>query len=406
MKLRRISSLFLLASVLILSDLCCGQQLSPFAPAIPDWAVGPAKPVSLLLGFDVDPSLNRMSYNKFYDCDVDSFFPQAPCRYKTLMWTRSGDSVRLAVSLPIVACPRKRGFLYAGFAGYSRTPRPTKPDDWCDKDCPPSFADCSDVWQTANAAHIQQAMDGTQRWLASGDCGDTDKYDSNITDDSRISFITPEVLAVERVKAVITGGATYFTATEYDYESRLDTGSDLRLSDLLPPATINRVFRQSFQQQEFTPFRGEWEDLEKFDFAKRAGFTFVDVGGAIHLIGLHQAVGNAERTFLATLDLGVAPASLVKHADSGLDFSRVQKIDSKAVAVFTSPDRATIFVLTAERMIAIDTRSKRELFNVPHGLRFNKVIMAEWAEGKNTERWEKQLNSVASHIPPSISCPH
>jgi hypothetical protein len=399
--------LSVLVVVFIPAVLSLGQQPSPFAAAIPDWQVTSAKPVSLLLAFDTDSSLNRMGYNKFYDHDVAEFFPQSQCRYQTLMWTRSADSVRLAASLPIVACPRKRGFLYAGFAGYSKAPHPGKPEEWCGQHCPPAFADCSDVWQASNAQEIGQAIADRQLKLASGTCGTTDKDGSNITEDWRISFVTPRVLAQQSFTAAITGGAAYFRAAEDDFESNPETGSVMHLSGLIPANTVNRVFRSYFHQHDLNVTWGMPEEyLDQLDFAQYAGFTLEDVGGAIHLIGLHSAAGNGDREFLSNVDLGLAPSSLVSYPDSGLDFSRFKQIDPQTMAVFTSPDRGTVFVLTASRIIVLDVRTKHELFNSSHDLRFNKIIMAEWAEGENTARWETQLNSVISQIPKPLFCRH
>ena len=385
-----------LLAILLLSAVCLGQQTSRFAPAVPDWSVGESKPVSLLLAFDTDTSLNRMGYRKFYDCNVGEFFPQYQCRYQTVMWTRSGDSVRLAVSLPIVACPTKRGFLYAGFAGFSKPPDAATVKNPHYPDFVPEFVDCGDVWQTHDPTQIKQSIADLKRKLAAGRCGEAAKGNSNRTEDWRISFITPKALALEGFEAEITGDAAYFNATEYDREYSLDTESDMGLADVLPQTTINRAFWREFRQRELKPSWGGDGPLNEYDFAEYAGFTFIDAGSAIRLIGLHFAAGNAERTFLATVDLGVAPASLVNYADFGLDFAQFKKIDPKTLVVFSSPDKATIFVLTMDRMIAIDTKSRRELFNAEHGLEFNKIIMAEWAEGANTTRWETQLNAVAA----------
>lgn len=195
---RHCSTLFLV--LLISTVLCAGQQRSRFAAAIPDWKVGRARSVSLLLAFDTDPSLNRMSYNKLYDCDVNKFFPQSQCRYRTVMWTRAGDSVALTVNLPIVASPTSQGFFYAGFAGYSELPRPTEPEWWCDKDCPPSFVDCGDIWQTTDPTLVGEAIARLKRQLATGRCGKAAKDNANITLDWRISFITPKVLAKEGLR--------------------------------------------------------------------------------------------------------------------------------------------------------------------------------------------------------------
>lgn len=395
-----------LLAILLLSAMCLAQQTSRFAPAIPDWRVGEPRPVSLLLAFDTDTSLNRMGYRKFYDCNVGEFFPQYQCRYQTVMWTRSADSVRLTVNLPIVACPRKRGFLYAGFAGYSKPPDPKTLGHSPNGDFVPEFVDCSDVWQTYDPTQIKEAIADLRSKLSAGRCGEAARSNSNRTEDWRVSFITPKVLALEGFEAEITGGITYFTATEFDREYSLDTESDLGLANVLPKTTINRAFWREFRQRELKPSWDGDGPLNEYDFAEHAGFTFIDAGGATHLIGLHFAAGNAERTFLETIDLGVAPALLVNYADSGLDFSQFKKIDPKALVVFRSPDKATIFVLTTERMIAVDTRSKRELFNSEHRLKFNKIIMAEWAEGDNTARWEAQLNAVAAQLPSSLGCQH
>src|SRR5215469_15440944 len=99
------------------SQQSAGTQPSRFAPAIPPLPVTGSQPVALLLAFDTDQSLNSQGYEKFYDHDVKEFGPVS-CQYRTLMWTRSGDQVRVAADLPLVACPTKNGFTYTGVAGH------------------------------------------------------------------------------------------------------------------------------------------------------------------------------------------------------------------------------------------------------------------------------------------------
>ena len=93
MKLRRV---FLLIVLVVLvagawSRQPSDSQISRFAPAIPPMTVTKSQPVALLLAFDTDQSLDRAGYEKFYDHDVSEFHPVS-CQYRTLMWTRSGDS--------------------------------------------------------------------------------------------------------------------------------------------------------------------------------------------------------------------------------------------------------------------------------------------------------------------------
>ena len=383
--------------------------LSVFAPAIPPMQPDKSQPVALLLAFDTDVSLNNQSYQKFYDHDVKEFGPVS-CQYRTLMWTRSGDSVRVTADLPLVACPTKTRFLYAGVAGHFQPPKkPTQSrtdgDNSNDQDIP-NFFDCLGVWMAFDSASIPREMARVQHRLAAGVCGQkTDDPDTgNLTDHERISFVTPSMLSVRGYTSEITGGAAYFNASESHREMRLEHLESMRLTDLVPAATVNQVFRREFTKQEWVPEWGGDVDVETYDFAKDAGFTLENHAGATYLVGLHEAAGNAERKFLAEADFGIAPPSLAPYADSGLDFKKFKQIDPKVITMFTSPDRSTIFVLTNDRMIVIDSQSRKELLNVEHKLKFNKIVMTEWALGANAARWEVELKSAATHAPPSL-CP-
>ncbi|HEY6350498.1 MAG TPA: hypothetical protein VI636_13915 [Candidatus Angelobacter sp.] len=384
-----------------------GGQLSKFAPAIPPLTVTKSQPVALLLAFDTDQSLNREGYAKFYDHDVKEF-GEVSCQYRTLMWTRSGDSVSISADLPLVACPTKTGFTYAGVAGHFQPPAPASKKAAADGDDEnlPHFFDCLGVWRTNDPARISAEISHLQQRLAAPACGEKidDPDTGNLTQHERISFITPNLLSLRGYTSEITGGAALFTATDEQREYGLDDGKTIKLTDLVPAATVNSVFRREFTKQGWVPKWSGGVDIEKYNFAKDAAFTLKNYGGATHLMGLHIAAGNAEREFLAEADFGVAPRSVALYADSGLDFKKFKQIDPKTITMFTSPDRATIFVLTNNSMIVIDSQSKKELFNLPHKLKFNKVVMAEWALGANTARWESELKSAAAQAPASL-CP-
>jgi len=307
-----------------------------------------------------------------------------------------------------VACPTKSGFTYAGVAGHFQPPatKSKKPADDSDEENLPHFYDCMGVWRTNDPAQIAAEISRLEQSLSAPACGQkTDDPDTaNLTQHERISFITPNVLSLRGYTAEITGGAALFTATDQHREYRLDNGKTINLTDLVPAATVNSIFRREFTKERWVP---EWSariDVKQYNFAEDAGFTLENHGGVTHLTGLHIAAGNAEREFLAEADFGVAPRSIAPYADSGLDFKKFKHIDPTTITMFTSPDHSTIFVLTRTNMIVIDSQTRKELLNVPHKLTFNKVVMAEWALGANTAKWESELKTAADQAPGSL-CP-
>jgi len=59
---------------------------------------------------------------------------------------------------------------------------------------------------------------------------------------------------------------------------------------------------------------------------------------------------------------------------------------------------------TPDRMVGIDSQTGKELLNVEHKMKFNQIVMVEWALGANATRWESELKSAAAQAPASL-CP-
>lgn len=371
-------------------------------------------PSGLLLGFDTDNSDDAQSYAQFYD--NFSKMPEKKATNKTRLFVRDGDKVEIAAKLDLIASPQKSGWLYLGQARYFE-PRPRdKNEDLDSREEKGEFKnfgfDYSRVWVTDNISRVEEArnekvrrtkaeIDREYRKLEPSER----EYHRNITDYEKIGWVSDGYFIKDGFWSLVHGGAAWFAARERSHIVRLSRSEiSGRLSNWYPTTEIIGRFSQygETDPQKCTKSKSisdtclwnQWKrSLSRNYPGEEPTFTVERHSAQTRLIGLILADGNIHRSYLGKSDFGPAPERLAKYDNPEIDFAVAKSIFPDLIDIFVSPSQDTAFFLTAMEMIAIDTASGKELFRENHELKFNKVVMVEWAVGEHVGRWRSELSN-------------
>ena len=374
----------------------------------------------LLLGFDTDSSENAEGYGQFYDYSKPA--ASVTATNKTLFIARRSDKIALAANLDYIACPQKNGFVYLGQTRYFEpTPRVKNPD-FDDSNIKPFGFDYTRVWQTASRAEIPIVQTRVRAQIKSEIDRDfrrsKDKeFQQNITDYEKLSFVGDGFYMKTGFWSQITGGAAFFDAYDKAKTVFLTTQKfSIRLQDYYSKAEIIKYYRQnlvdaySFDNKLTDDEKaGRVEDLQTkldgkpvwgwgtpaaektSDGVSVPSFRLSRVAGKTVIEGFFMMEGNSHRSFHETFNLSAARKPLVNYDNPSVDFAAFKAIYPQMVDVFVSPNQNTIIVLTDAEIIGIDVATQKEIFKQAHNLKFNKVIMIDWATGNFVGKWANEL---------------
>ena len=355
----------------------------------------------LLLAFDTDISQDRLSYSQFYDAGKE--FIDKNATNKTIYLIRKDNKIKLASKLSFIASPQKDGFLYLGMARYFE-PKPrdkNKNLDRLEKEDKNGFKnfgfDYTRIWRTNSKSKISQSKKAVIKETKNKIDTEHQKlkledreYHRNITDYRKISFVSDGFYTIEGYYSLIHGGAAWFEGRDkIGIVSVSKEKISPKLKDYFTKTEIERGFKDI--KEEFGEYR--WTFSERIGYFKNSTFNFVRHKAKTHLLGLITIDGNAHRSFYAKADFGQAPKKFISYDNPNIDFEKFTKIYPTTIDVFVSPNQNTVFVLTDKKIIGIDVISKKEIYSQVHNLKFNKVIMVEWALNDFVKKWEKELNS-------------
>jgi hypothetical protein len=371
-------------------------------------------PSGLLLGFDTDNSDDAQSYAQFYD-DF-SKLPEKKATNKTRLFVRDGDKVEIAAKLDLIASPQKSGWLYLGQARYFE-PRPRDKNKILDSreekgDFKNFGFDYSRVWVTDNISKVEEArnekvrrtkaeIDREYRKLKPSER----EYHRNITDYEKIGWVSDGYFIKDGFWSLVHGGAAWFEASEHSelvnlgprkLSGNLSSWFDYKkiVTTYSTEFDSNRRYGEDAKYNDMDSLWSRWkESFSGNDPDRIPTFTLERHEAKTRMIGRALVDGNTHRSFLGTADFGIAPPELARYDNPDLDFAAAKSIFPDLIDIFISPSQDTAFFLTAMEMIAIDTASGKELFRENHELKFNKVVMVEWAVGEHVGRWRKELSN-------------
>jgi len=371
-------------------------------------------PSGLLLGFDTDNSDDAQSYAQFYDD-----FSKPPVKNatnKTRLFVRDGDKVEIAAKLDLIASPQNSGWLYLGQARYFE-PRPRdKNEDLDSREEKGDFKnfgfDYSRVWVTDNISKVEEArneqvrrtkaeIDREYRKLKPSER----EYHRNITDYEKIGWVSDGYFIKDGFWSLVHGGAAWFEASEHSELVNLGTRKlSGKLSSWFKYEKIvatysgdfdrTRRYGESSKHNNMDFLWNRWKEVFSGNDPDRIPtFTLERHQAKTRMIGRALVDGNTHRSFLETADFGKAPPELARYDNPDLDFAAAKSIFPDLIDIFVSPSQDTAFFLTAMEMIAIDTATGKEVFRENHELKFNKVVMVEWAVGGHVGRWRNELSN-------------
>jgi hypothetical protein len=370
---------------------------------------------ALMLGFDTDESSDAESYAQYYD-DFEKLSEKKPTN-QSLLFVRNDRSLELAARFDFIASPQSNGWLFLGQARYfERKPRDKNEHlDRLEKEGSlKNFAfDYSRIWTAKDLDRIGPArkavigrtkaqIDREYRRLPR----DEREYHRNISDYEKIGWISDGYYIADGYWSLIHGGAAWFEARE---ESRLVHLGKQKLSGELhkwySKKTILDQYKSTFDttrrngpDAKYNNMDATWERWSVLIGGKSGDriptFTIERHEGQTRLIGRVLVDGNTHRSFLLEEDFGLAPKPLARYDNPVFDFSRAKAIFGDLIDVFVSPGQETVFFLTAAELIGFDVASGDELLRTRHGLKFNKVVMVEWADSRQAEKWRAELSNL------------
>lgn len=370
---------------------------------------------ALVIGFDTDESSDSESYAQYYD-EFEKLPKKKPTN-RTLLLVRNGSKIELARNLPYIASPQSAGWIFLGQSRYFE-PKPRDKNEYLDKleleGSLKNFAfDYSRVWSTAKPSQIDSVRDRLLRKTkAKIDREyrrlprDDREYHRNISDYEKIGWIADGYYIADGYWSVIHGGAAWFEARE---ESRLVNLGKRKLSGELSKwyskTKILDQYKATFDATRRTGPDGKYNDMDATwerwsrligggDPDRIPTFTLERHQAQTKVVGRVLVDGNTHRSFLLEEDFGPAPRALARYDNPEIDFPGAQALFTDLIDIFVSPYHETVVFLTKKELIGFDVPSVAEIYRAPHDLRFNKIVMVEWATGDHASKWTRYLSGI------------
>ncbi len=370
---------------------------------------------ALVLGFDTDESSDSESYAQFYN-DFQKLPEKKPTN-QTLLLVRDGAKLELASKLGYIASPQSGGWLLLGQTRYFE-PKPRDKNEHLDgleaEGSLKNFAfDYSRVWSTAEPQKIdyvrnqlrkktKSEIDREYRRLPK----DEREFHRNISDYEKIGWVSDGYYVADGYWSLIHGGAAWFEARE---ESRLVNLGKQKLSGELDKWFSKKKILDQYQSTFDTTRRNESEaksnDMDAIwqrwsvliggeDSERIPTFTLERQSAQTRMIGRVLVDGNIHRSFLLEEDFGRAPRALARYDNPEIDFNKAKALFVGLIDIFISPNHETVVLLTEKELIGIDVETGSEIYREEHELKFNKVVMVEWAIGQHVAKWKQFLSSL------------
>ena len=315
-------------------------------------------------------------------------------RYETLWIARTPSGVRRAV-VPELLVPRADGFWRAGIAAT------------CVRD-PQSKLDRLWIVKASTAPVVEEGCPGVEASALPflGDSADRAAHDTMTVvcaiEDIEITFITGDFIGTEHMAAQTEeceprGGRYYVTPMV----TRWGSDSSLALPEVVGPRTdpaLARATRVAFRNapEDCSDFVAdtmnfEWAQshVEQWYVARDHGRWRAHVFGHIY---------GSDCSFDAPVDLTL-PRSFVGHDVLRPSWTTIKRAVPKAVDAIASPNGDMVVVFSGDTLSAFalnGTKLGTRLVAMP--FKGQRVVMVQWAVGRNVARWDEEI----AHLPPGL----
>lgn len=321
--------------------------------------------------------------------------------YRTLYLDQGEDgSVTLTADLPFIVTPQRDGFWVLGAETVVQGPG-----------CP--GPDCNylltDVWVDRTIPDRDAFRRDLARELASHFENDPQFPTTSYYSERRIEFVANGVVCLHLTQDGYAAGTAHPFAEDELHCLRMppnrgwDRALPLPLADaMVPAARVAELGRRL--QERAADGHFEQGDVDRSDLEVVSGFDF---NTPLFRLGRERgqtmltAIAYGEAPYVlsntysvsVTVSGGPAPPALTPYnPDIGQLFDRLHTNDPAVQDVFVAPTHGVVYVITGDRLIALDpaTGHERLALSAPH----DTVVVAEWALGANAQRWRDAIGNL------------
>lgn len=337
-----------------------------------------------LLGFEADDSSFGVgSYTVMYDNTNDINYEKLYIPYYTIGTIRNGDEVRFLFQNYLIV-PTQIGFVYLAQEVIETKNDTTNAEFHFEREYqlsastsqPKKFVDKKTV---SNFVLSQKPLF-------------VDAIDIQY---SKLSFVTPDFYITNGFNSQVHGGATWFNATEVSTLTKLNPKfkeSSNRLRNYYSNDKVNEIIikavdavygveKEEANEDSFIPWAGQIKDYDE------VYFTFKYDTGKVYIEPLVLLNGNSARSFF---EIGTPFRSDQIIQRFIPNEPKVNPIRKTAFRLIDNNGYSTEIDVKDGYIYVYDGMTNKLLAKkeIPS---FNKIIMSEWALGKNVQRWEKEF---------------
>lgn len=211
----------------------------------------------------------------------------------------------------------------------------------------------------------------------------------------KLSFVTPDFYITKGFNSQVHGGATWFNATEVSELKKLNPRfkeSSNKLRDYFSNDRVNEIIIQAVDsvygnteektnEDSFIPWAGQIKNYDEvyFTFKYDIGITWIEP-----LVLLN---GNSARSFFEIGEPFRFDGVINKFIPNEI------KVNPICKTAFRSPDYNgySTEIDVKDGWIYVYDGMTNKLLAKKEIPPFNKIIMSEWALGKNVQSWEKEF---------------
>ena len=348
-----------------------------------------AQEIMHLLGFEADDSsFGRGSYAVMYDNTDDVNYEKIYTPYYTIGIVRNNDEVKFLYQHYLIV-PTQRGFLYLTQEVIEEN------NDTINAEF--NFQKQYDLLDSSSKPIEFRTKKAINDFVLSQKPSFADAIDIRYR---KLSFVTPNFYITKGFDSEVHGGATWFNATEVSELVKLNpkfSESSNELRNYYPNEKVNEIImlamdnvyglvmddsnedETEINEDTFIPWGGSVKNHDD------VYFTFEYNMGRAWVQPLVLLNGNSARSFLAEGKPFISDSIINKFIPQN------RSSVSKGMT-FKSPDNnnSTEVEIKNDYVYVYDSNSRKLLFQkeIPP---FNKIIMSEWALGKNVKNWEKEF---------------